>query len=234
MHTSYHPDLQKNDKNIILSSEESHHLVKVLRHTDGMKVQLMNGKGLKAEAIITLTHQKKCELSILHIASQEPENNQIHLAICPTKNMDRLEWFIEKATELGVDKITLLQCKNNERKIVKMERLEKIVLSATKQSQRFYKPELIELTSFSKFIKQNPNGGLAHCYEVSESSIKTPLNTGNLNSPVLIGPEGDFTLDEVKEALDNGYCAIDLGENRLRTETAALFAVAHLAVLRNY
>jgi 16S rRNA (uracil1498-N3)-methyltransferase len=230
MHTAFHPDFSAKTKTLVLSEEESRHLVKVLRHTDGQELELCNGKGIRAIGKITLAHPKKCEVEIVAHTFEEKPKNTLHLAIAPTKNMDRLEWMIEKATEIGVDKITLLKCKNNERKVVKMERLEKILLSAMKQSQRYYLPELIDLTPIQKFMEKHPNGGIAHCYD--NDSNKEHIANWKAEGPILIGPEGDFTLEEVNLAKENGYTTIDLGKNRLRTETAAVFVVSVLKGLR--
>lgn len=231
MHTAYCSELQKDTKTIELNDIESNHVVKVLRRQEGDQLQISNGRGVKVIGIINLAHPKKCMLSIQEVQFEEAQKNPIHIAIAPTKNMDRLEWFVEKATEIGVDKITLLKCKNNERKVVKMERLEKIMLSAMKQSQRFYLPELNELTPFKEFILKNPRGGIAHCYE-NIGDNKVSIADWKLSGPILIGPEGDFTLEEVELAVKNGYKTIDLGKNRLRTETAALFATSILATVR--
>jgi len=233
MHTAYCSELHKETITVELNEVESNHVVKVLRRNEGDSIQICNGKGLKAMGVIKMAHPKKCLIAVSEIMEESPTNQPIHIAIAPTKNMDRLEWFVEKATEIGVDKITLLKCKNNERKVVKMERLEKIVLSAMKQSQRFYLPELVELTPIKQFIKENPNGGLAHCYEQLElEEEKTFIHNWKQNGLLLIGPEGDFTIEEVEEALQNGYVTIDLGKNRLRTETAALFSIAALVLNR--
>lgn len=226
MHTAYHPDFDVNSKDLLLSEEESKHVVKVLRHVEGDELEICNGKGIRAIAKITLAHAKKCGVEILSLQQEKPSEKPVHLAIAPTKNMDRLEWFVEKACELGVDKITLLQCKNNERKVVKMERLEKIALAAMKQSQRFYLPELEELISFKEFVTKNPKGGIAHCY--NNDTTKVSIQDWSVTGPLLIGPEGDFTLEEVNLAREQGYTTIDLGKNRLRTETAGLLGVISL------
>ena len=231
MHTAYCSELKKETIAVELNEIESNHVVKVLRRQEGDLVQISNGRGIKALGTIKLANPKKCLIAVSEMITEQAPKSLIHMAIAPTKNMDRLEWFVEKATEIGVDKITLLKCKNNERKIVKMERLEKIVLSAMKQSQRFYLPELVELTPINEFIKHNPNGGLAHCYE-EIGDTKIALTKWNFNAPILIGPEGDFSIEEVQMAIDNGYSTIDLGKNRLRTETAALFSVATLVINR--
>ncbi len=231
MHTAYCSELHKETVAVELNEIESNHVVKVLRRREGDAVQIANGKGLKALGTVKLAHPKKCLISIQTIEEEAPSKHFIHVAIAPTKNMDRLEWFVEKATEVGVDKITLLACKNNERKVVKMERLDKIVLSAMKQSQRFYLPELAELTPLKLFVKNFPNGGLAHCYDnLDIDKGKVFISDWKGNGPLLIGPEGDFTMEEVEIALKNGYTTIDLGKNRLRTETAALLGVAALKI----
>jgi 16S rRNA (uracil1498-N3)-methyltransferase len=231
MHTAYCSELQKDTIAVELSDIESNHVVKVLRRQEGDELEICNGKGLKAIGIIKLANPKKCMISVIQILNEAPEKLSIHIAIAPTKNMDRLEWFIEKATEIGVDKITLLKCKNNERKVVKMERLEKILLSAMKQSKRFYLPELNEMVSVREFISKNPNGGIAHCYS-DLGDTKEAVTNWSSDRPILIGPEGDFTVEEVEMAIASGYTTIDLGKNRLRTETAALFALSCLTINR--
>jgi 16S rRNA (uracil1498-N3)-methyltransferase len=227
MHSAYHSDFDSKTKTLVLSEEESKHVVKVLRHVEGDQIEICNGKGIRAIAHITLSHPKKCAIEIVTQKFEEAPKKIIHLAIAPTKNMDRLEWLVEKATEIGVDKITLLQCKNNERKVVKMERLEKIALAAMKQSQRFYLPKMAELVSFKEFINKHPKGGIAHCYDNDTSKVS--IQDWEANGPLLIGPEGDFTLEEVNLARDKGYATIDLGKNRLRTETAGLLGVTILS-----
>lgn len=231
MHTTYHPDFDLSAKKIVLTEEESHHLVKVLRHTVGQALEICDGKGNKGEGKILLAHPKKCEVELLTTTSEAPPINRIHLAIAPTKNMDRLEWVIEKATEIGVNQITLLQCKNNERKVVKMERLEKILLAAMKQSKRYFLPTLHGLTPIDNFIKNHPKGGIAHCYQ--NDSVQVNVGHWKAEGPLLIGPEGDFTRDEVELAKTYAYTTLTLGENRLRTETAAIFGVSILQMLRS-
>jgi 16S rRNA (uracil1498-N3)-methyltransferase len=232
MHTAYCSELQKDTIAVELNEVESNHVVKVLRRQEGDILVISNGKGIKATGVIKLAHPKKCMVSINEISEELQQENKIHIAIAPTKNMDRLEWFVEKATEIGVDAITLLKCKNNERKVVKMERLEKIMLSAMKQSQRYFLPELNDLISIKDFIKQNPNGALAHCYD-DLGDKKANITNWKVSGPILIGPEGDFTIEEVQLALDNGYTTLDLGKNRLRTETAAIYSVAALSFQRS-
>lgn len=230
MHTAYQIDLNQGQQNYLLSEEESQHVAKVLRLDAGKEVYLCNGTGLKAVAVIELSHPKKTAVSIREFFPQEEPNKiPVRIAIAPTKNMDRLEWFLEKATELGIDRVTLLKCKNNERKMVKMDRLEKIVIAAMKQSQRTYKPLLEDLVPIQDFLKAH-KGYIAHCYdELSEYKVNYLALTER--KTILIGPEGDFTLDEVKLAADNGWTQLDLGKNRLRTETAALLSTMRLIQL---
>ncbi|MES2800020.1 MAG: 16S rRNA (uracil(1498)-N(3))-methyltransferase [Bacteroidota bacterium] len=210
------------DTSFILNEEESLHICKVLRLKNGQEIELVNGKGSIFQAKITDAHPKKCAVEILSFHTEKAADFEIHIAIAPTKNMDRLEWMVEKCTELGATHFTFLLCKNNERKILKIDRLEKIAISAMKQSKRKYLPTIASLPTFKDFVKQHPAGLIAHCYEGEKSVIKEAIT--KKNCPILIGPEGDFSIDEVDFALANGYKAISLGNNRLRTETAGLFA----------
>lgn len=230
MHTAYQIDLIAGQSNYLLSEEESMHVAKVLRLDAGKQIYLCNGKGLKALATIELAHQKKTAVTINEFYPQEEApKHPVHIAIAPTKNMDRLEWFLEKATELGLDKVTLLKCKNNERKMVKMERLEKIVVAAMKQSQRTFKPEIVDLVPIHDFLKNN-QGYIAHCYDELSSQKQNYLEISK-SMPILIGPEGDFTMEEVQLASKFGWTQLDLGKNRLRTETAALLSTMRLIQL---
>jgi 16S rRNA (uracil1498-N3)-methyltransferase len=222
MHIFYDPNISSQDKTYVLNEEESGHACRVLRLKNGDIIQLLNGKGDVFEAIIADAHPKKCKVEITSIHQEPAQNRRIHIAIAPTKNMERLEWFTEKATELGITEITLLECRNNERKQVKTDRLQKILISAMKQSKRTFLPELNDLIPVKKFIELHPNGLIAHCYQGDKGTIARLMHANDC--AILIGPEGDFTEEEVLYALQNGYKAIDLGENRLRTETAGLFA----------
>lgn len=222
MHIFYDPNIEPTVKKHILSEVESAHACRVLRLRNGDEIELLNGKGTSFQAIIRDAHPKKCEVEIVNQTICPAPQYEIHIAIAPTKNMERLEWFAEKTTELGITHITLLGCKNNERKTVKLERLEKILVSAMKQSKRKYLPFLSDVVPFHEFVSSHPKGLIAHCIEGEKHSIRTSWK--NNNCPILIGPEGDFTPMEVDLALKNGYKAIHLGENRLRTETAGLYA----------
>ena len=222
MHLFYDPTISADEQLHILSEEESKHACRVLRLKEGDEIALLNGKGSEFVTRITDANPKKCRVEILQIREEEVPSYSIHIAIAPTKNNDRIEWFLEKATEIGVTEITLLLCSNNERKHTKEERFEKILISAMKQSKRLFLPKLNKLTSLKDFVTSHPNGLIAHCYEEEKNTIFTSFKPDEC--PILIGPEGDFTLQELELALKNGYKTLTLGENRLRTETAGLYA----------
>jgi 16S rRNA (uracil1498-N3)-methyltransferase len=226
MHLFYAPEITDKTHDYSLSEEESKHCVRVLRLKQGSQVELLNGKGLSAIAEIDDDHPKKCRLKILSIEFFAP-NKEIHLALAPTKNMDRMEWLVEKATEIGLTKLSFLKCDHNERGQLKLDRLEKIAISAMKQSKRYYLPEITELVSFQSFVENHPNGFIGHCYPAE----KIALNLISESKVFLIGPEGDFSENEVNLALQNGYQAVSLSDFRLRTETAALISVMKLSLL---
>ncbi len=219
----YDSTIKENMKELLLSEEESKHVCKVLRLKEGDEIELLNGSGLTCKGTIIDAHPKKCMVALSNFHQSPPLSYSIHIAIAPTKNMDRLEWFFEKATEIGITEITLLQCSNSERKQLKIERLEKILISAMKQSQRTYLPILHDLVPYNDFVETNNSGLIAHCYEAPKTDILDALELSTDN-PILIGPEGDFSREEVQKALEKGYKTISLGENRLRTETAGLYA----------
>jgi 16S rRNA (uracil1498-N3)-methyltransferase len=221
MATFFAPEISTDSMDYLLSEEESKHCIRVLRYSIGSGVDLIDGKGNHFEAIISDNHPKRCKLLIKKVVSIPKPEKLVHIAMAPTKNMDRVEWFVEKAVELGLTKLTFLKCENNERNTINYERLHKITISAMKQSKRFYLPEIQEFISFKEFVEANPNGYFGHCYE----GKKIKLMQINESRPFLIGPEGDFTTAEVDFAINKGYFAVNLSENRLRTETAALTAV---------
>jgi 16S rRNA (uracil1498-N3)-methyltransferase len=222
MRLFYDPHITANTTQHTLSEQESKHLIRVLRHQIGDVIGLLDGEGHLYSCEIIDSHPKKCVLKIIQTAFEKPESNDIHIAVAPTKQMERLEWFVEKAVEIGVTKITLIDSKNGERAKIKTDRLLKKAISAMKQSQRRYLPEIIELTSFSDFLERHPKGLIAHCYDAPKHHFHEVYES--TACPILIGPEGDFTQAEVEQALEKGYKTITLGENRLRTETAALYA----------
>lgn len=231
MHVFYTPDIQTLSE---LPEEEASHAVRVLRLQPGDEVMLTDGKGNFYRAEIGTANHKRCLLNIIETIPQAPLwSGHLHLAIAPTKNMDRTEWFAEKATEIGFDELTFLNCRFSERKVIKTERISKILVSAIKQSLKARLPKLNEMTDFNRFITQPFKGQkfIAHCYEGEKPLLKETIRKGE-DALVLIGPEGDFSEDEVKKAIEHGFTPISLGKSRLRTETAALVA-CHILNLHN-
>jgi len=226
MHLFYTPDITPSHPQYFLNEEESKHAVRVLRLEVGSPVQLIDGKGGLYTAEIKDAHPKRTILQITGVTTEyQKRNHYLHIAIAPTKNLDRLEWFLEKATEIGIDEISLIICQRSERKEAKTERLDKIITSAIKQSLKAYHPVLNEPIAFNKFLAQPFNGQkfIAHCEDRHKTNLQAELQKHG-RYLILIGPEGDFSPAEIDGALDNGYKAITLGESRLRTETAALEA----------
>lgn len=209
-----------------LDETESKHAVKVLRMNEGTRVNIVDGKGSFYEAEISDAHPKQCRLSVLEVHKEASRKNyRLHIAIAPTKNNARFEWFLEKATEIGIDEITPLLSEHSERKTVKTERFEKILVSAMKQSQKAFLPQLNELVSFSDFIQNISENEkfIAHCNDGEKPRLKNVLKKGE-NVLILIGPEGDFSVDEVAAAKETGFREISIGDERLRTETAGIVA----------
>ena len=227
----------------VLPEEEANHAVRVLRLQEGDEVMLMDGAGSFFRASITLSAPHHCHYQIVESLPQEPIwKGRLHLAIAPTKLMERMEWMAEKATEVGFDELSLIECQYSERRVVKLPRLEKIVVSAVKQSRKAWMPELHDMISFKQFIASHPGGHryIAHCYdEIPRSSLfdelrKLPVAQAVPSAdPIIVmgGPEGDFAIDEVQMAVEQGFVSVDLGKSRLRTETAGLAAIMmmHLA-----
>ncbi|WP_299439152.1 16S rRNA (uracil(1498)-N(3))-methyltransferase [uncultured Aquimarina sp.] len=216
------------------SREESKHISKVLRKKEDDTLQITNGLGLLATGIITFSSPNKCIIHLEHKEFQTPKDYKLHLAVAPTKMNDRYEWFLEKATEIGIDQITPILCDHSERKVIKPERFERIIQSAMKQSLQCYLPKLNPAISFAEFIQKENKDQLliAHCEETKKQSLKDILNIKSATT-LLIGPEGDFSNNEISEALDIGYTPITLGETRLRTETAAIVAAHSVAFLNS-
>ena len=210
---------------IILSAEESKHATKVLRKKEGDILNFTDGKGDFYKAEITVADSRKCRLKIVSTEQKEKQHNyHLHIAIAPTKNMDRFEWFLEKATEIGIDEITPIICSHSERKVIKTERCNRILLSAMKQSLKFYLPKLNEAISFNDFLKQDYEGSkyIAHCEDGEKKELKTVDKTEK--HLILIGPEGDFSQKEIDLSFKNQFKAVSLGTSRLRTETAGIIA----------
>ena len=224
----YVPDAAQQNE---LPPEEAMHAMRVLRLKGGDEIFLMDGIGNFYRAQVTIAATHHCYYEILETLPQEPQwKGHFHLAVAPTKMIDRMEWMVEKATEVGVDEISFLDCAFSERRVVKNARMDKIIVSAVKQSHKAWKPVLNEMTAFKRFIEQ-PRSGLkyiAHCYdEIPRANLFDELRkyVDESEITVMIGPEGDFSIEEVKQAIDKGYQSVNLGTSRLRTETAGLSAV---------
>jgi 16S rRNA (uracil1498-N3)-methyltransferase len=231
VHLFYTPDIQS--EFYTLNEEESKHCTRVLRLQQGDTVYLVDGKGNLFTAIIQDANQKKCKLQTIEKQPEYGKLNYIsHIAVAPTKNMDRMEWFVEKAVEIGITEITFLLCEHSERRQLRLDRLEKIAISAMKQSQKGYLPVLNDLTPFSKFVKQSIHDRtfIAHLEEDATKNIKHYFNSAEPHC-IMIGPEGDFSVNEINEAYAAGIRPVTLGDSRLRTETAALVACNTLNVL---
>lgn len=214
-----------------LPSDEAMHAMRVLRLKGGDEIMLMDGEGcfFKAEVTIASTHH--CYYQILEKMPQERQwKGKVHLAVAPTKMVDRVEWMLEKAVEIGVDEVTFLNCQFSERRLLKIQRLEKIVISAVKQSHKAWKPVIREMVPLAQFIESPREGAkfIAHCYEeIPRTYLYDELRQldADEDATVMIGPEGDFSIDEVEAAIQQGYKSVHLGKSRLRTETAGLSAV---------
>ena len=233
MQLFYNPDINEETTEIAFSKEESRHMVKVLRKSSGNQLQITNGKGWLFLAEIIIADMKNCVATILSKSFETPRSYRVHLAVAPTKMNDRYEWLLEKATEIGVDVITPIICEHSERKIIKIDRFEKILQSAMKQSLHYYMPELQEAISFSDFISQAFNGQklIAHCEKTERMSLKQVVQPST-DVLLLIGPEGDFSAGEIELAIKAGFKPVTLGNTRLRTETAAMVA-CHSVVFIN-
>lgn len=238
----YVPDAPERNS---LSDEEAAHALRVLRLKAGDEIFLMDGRGTFYRAVVTIASGKHCLYDIREALPQErPWQRHIHIAMAPTKIIDRTEWMAEKATEIGIDELTMIDCAFSERRTLRTDRLERIVIAAMKQSRKAWKPVVNGMTAFHDYI-ETPRPGrkfIAHCYEEIErrelsaelglvgakrdTSNDNPQN--NSQTPeaitIMIGPEGDFSIDEVRMAVDHGYTSVSLGSSRLRTETAALYA----------
>ena len=227
----YTPDIEKSHE---LPEEEAAHALRVLRMQQGDEMVLMDGKGNYYQAVISAAQGKRCQFQIVEKMPQPRQwTGHLHLAMGPTKNMDRTEWLAEKATEIGFDELSFLNCRWSERKVIKTERIDKILIAAMKQSHKAEKPVLNEMIDFKKFISQKIEGQkfIAHCHREDLPELRHVI-APNQDVTVLIGPEGDFSEEEVALAEKNGYQSISLGKSRLRTETAALVAV-HIMHLFN-
>lgn len=231
MQLFYDPQINTDATQSTFSQEDSKHIVKVLRKKVDDLVFITNGNGYLFESKILEADVKRCTVGIISVAKKEKRPYRLHLAVAPTKMNDRYEWFLEKATEIGVDRITPLLCENSERRIVKLERMEKVVQAAMKQSLQTYVPQMDNPLAFKDFMINIPKGQLfiAHC-GVGQRKGLEQLLVPHTDTTILIGPEGDFSPAEINLALAKGFLPISLGDNRLRTETAAILASATVAL----
>ncbi|WP_448137688.1 16S rRNA (uracil(1498)-N(3))-methyltransferase [Sphingobacterium siyangense] len=235
MQLFFTPDLNPSLENFILSEEESKHAIRVLRMDTGDRLHLVDGRGGLYEAQIIDPHPKRTVLTILNVEEefQRPKYH-LHIAVGPTKNIDRIEWFLEKATEVGIQEITPVICEHSERKEVKLDRLNKVVVAAMKQSLKAYLPKLNPAVSFKQFLREIPTEGvqkaIAHCVDAEKKYLNQVLEPAQ-HYIILIGPEGDFSEEEIDLALQMGFHPISLGEARLRTETAALATCMEVSLL---
>ena len=234
MHRFYCPDIADT---LTLGEEDSKHCIKVLRMVEGDTIEIVDGNGTLYTCRITMAHPKRCAIEVLGKEVQSPHwGHQIVLGIAPTKNLDRIEWLVEKCVEMGIDRIIPLRCHNSERTVLKTERLKKIMISAMKQSLKATLPRLDEMTPVEQLLAEPFNGTrcIAYCDEQlpreQRQTIASAYRPGH-NMMVLIGPEGDFSPEEVKTATAAGFLPVTLGESRLRTETAGLMAIAAVHAL---
>ena len=233
MQLFYNQELSATSKQITFDKIESKHIVRVLRKKENDILKITNGEGYLFDAKISFASDKKCTADIISITKKnKPWNYYLHIAIAPTKNNDRIEWFLEKATEIGIDEITPLICSNSERRVVKIKRFEKIIQSAMKQSLKYTLPKINAPKKFDDFINQNLEGTIciAHCEKQEKKSLKSIVKPSE-KVTILIGPEGDFSSEEIKNALFKNYIPLSLGNRRLRTETAALVAVSGVSFM---
>ena len=226
MNLFYNPNITETPSELVFDKEESRHIIKVLRKQTGDALHLTNGKGSIFEATLISTDPKRCVAHVHAEEKQSPLPYHLHLAVAPTKLNDRYEWFLEKATEIGVSEITPILCEHSERKVVKLERYQKILVSAMKQSMNTYLPKLNEPVSFRDFVANAPETTtkcIAHCEEDSKQRFKNVV-APRTSVLVLIGPEGDFSKSEIAKSIQHNFTPITLGDSRLRTETAGLVA----------
>lgn len=233
MQLFYNSNINDSQTSFVFDKEESKHIIKVLRKKESDILFVTNGLGYLFKTEIALASDSKCTVNILSFEKQDEPKFNLHLVVAPTKMNERYEWFLEKATEIGIQEITPIICEHSERKIIKTDRFQKIIESAMKQSLHYYLPKFNEPILFKDFIKKEIIGQkfIAHCEETDKKSLKSELKL-NTHCTILIGPEGDFSVKEIQLALQNNYIPVSLGNTRLRTETAAVVA-CHSVVYAN-
>ncbi|WP_317040455.1 16S rRNA (uracil(1498)-N(3))-methyltransferase [Parapedobacter koreensis] len=230
----YTPGILPGDSAFTLDEEESKHAVRVLRMAEGHHVHLVDGRGGLYTAVVVDAHPKRAVLEIISATANHAKRPYyLHIAIAPTKNIDRVEWFLEKATEVGIDEVTPLICEHSERKEVKTDRLNKVMVAAMKQSLKAHLPKLNEPVKFADFLDATQRGSqkcIAYCAEGEKGYLSQMVAPAG-HYTILIGPEGDFSDAEIEAALSLDYAPITLGDARLRTETAALMACLEAAII---
>lgn len=222
------------DTSFVFDKEESRHLIKVLRKSEGDTVFITDGKGHFFTTEITFANEKKCTVNVLKVEhKQKNKPFHLHIAIAPTKLNDRYEWFLEKAVEIGIDEITPIICKNSERKVIKTDRMKKIIQSAVKQSLQFYVPKFNEPILFNTFLNQQKASQkfIAHCEDENNKQFLQHIAKPENDILVLVGPEGDFTPKEIQKSIDLNFIPVTLGHNRLRTETAGVYITSLMTLL---
>ncbi len=236
MQLFYNETLNEKSRELSFDRTESRHIVKVLRKREGDTLHITNGKNLLFKAIVASTNSNKCQASIVEIIQQEKKRDYIvQVAIAPTKNNSRFEWFLEKATEIGIDTVSPIICDHSERKLIKLERMQKVIQTAMKQSLQFGLPNLYPQSSFKDFITKKFDGQVFIAQSESETkvtpikSLKASLKQAT-NVCILIGPEGGFSQSEIELALQYNFIPVSLGTTRLRTETAGIVAVSTIAL----
>lgn len=236
MQLFYHPDIEPLSVLTAFSKEESRHLIRVLRKKRGDQILITDGKGNVYRAEIIDDNDKKCEVQVLK-SERKPDSKgyRLHVAIAPTKSNDRFEWFLEKATEIGIDEISPIVCEHSERKKINLERCEKVLLSAMKQSLKFHLPKINDLQNFNELIQSASEEAkiLAHCADEDKKSLHELISDQN-DILVLIGPEGDFSPREIEKATVSGFKSLDLGTSRLRTETAGVVVCSITSFIKEF
>ncbi|MEZ4811206.1 MAG: 16S rRNA (uracil(1498)-N(3))-methyltransferase [Allomuricauda sp.] len=234
MQLFYNPSLDNSNRQFFFTPEESKHIVRVLRKKEGDILHITNGRGYLFEAEILNADPKKCMAQIVSSDKTIPKRHRLHLAVAPTKMNDRYEWFLEKATEIGVDGITPIICDNSERRNIKTERLERVLQAAMKQSLQTFLPKLNPAISCNAFLEQENKGlkFIAHCAEGEKMELQRRV-VADHDVTILIGPEGDFSKAEIDFAHSKGYVPVSLGKNRLRTETAAIVACTVVSLINS-
>lgn len=233
MQLFFNPEITPNAKQVIFPKDESRHIVKVLRKNEGDILNITNGRGHLFKAEIIQADIKQCVARIISSEKEPPPPYHLHMIVAPTKMNDRYEWFLEKSTEIGVQEITPVICDHSERKVVKLNRFERVLQSAVKQSLHFRMPQLNEPLNFKEIISKYKSGNryIAHCEETHKAYLQQKIKKGE-DAIILIGPEGDFSSEEIQMALENGWIPVSLGDSRLRTETAAIVG-CHTVTLLN-